>query len=131
MSVIDAALKDAQDPTSDTAVRLRVMTARHTADDLQALANELLENIDRVYLDKVKSLVPDKANHEKADDLVRLMRAELQEAGFQQTSAQLLEELRSALPAEIRDELSDNALNGLLEDAINEVSLSLHGMDAQ
>ena len=131
LSVIEAALKGVQDTTRDTAVRLHVMTALHTTDDLQALANEILENIDRVYLDKVKSLASGKVNEGKANDLLRLMRAELQEAGFQQASAQVLEELRSALPAEIRDELLDDALDGLLEDAINEVSLSLHGIDTQ
>ena len=104
--LIDTALKDAQDPMRDTAVRLRVVTTRHTADDLHALANELLENIDRVFIDKVKSLAPDKPTDDKADDLVRLMREELQEAGFQQASAEVFDELRSALPADIRDALS-------------------------
>lgn len=131
LHLIDTALKDAQDPVRDTAVRLRIVTARHTADDLHALANELLENIDRVFIDKVKSLAPDKPTGDKADDLLRLMREELQEAGFQQASAEVLEELRSALPADIRDALSKDMLDELLEDAINEVSLSLHGGDAQ
>lgn len=131
LQVIDNALKGAQDPVRDTAVRLRVLTARHTTDDLHALANELLESIDRVFIDKVKSFAPDKPTDDNADDLVRLMREELQEAGFQQANAQMLEELRIALPADIRDALSEDALDELLEDAIAEVSLSLHGMDAQ
>jgi exonuclease SbcD len=131
LHLIDTALKDAQDPVRDTAVRLRVVTARHTADDLHALANELLENIDRVFIDKVKSLAPDRPTDDKADDLLRLMREELQEAGFQQASAEVLEELRSALPADIRDVLSEDMLGELLKDAINEVSLSLHGGDTQ
>jgi DNA repair exonuclease SbcCD nuclease subunit len=131
LQVVDNALRDAQDPVRDTAVRLRVVTARHTADDLHALANELLENIDRVYIDKVKSLAPNKQVDDKADDLVRLMHKELREAGFQQASKEALEELRNALPSDIRDELSEDALDELLEDAINEVSLSLHGLDAQ
>lgn len=131
LHLIDTALKDAQDSVRDTAVRLRVVTARHTADDLRALANELLENIDRVFIDKVKSLAPEKPTGDKADDLLRLMREELQEAGFQKASAEVLEELRSALPADIRDELSEDLLDEFLEDAINEVSLSLHGGDPQ
>lgn len=129
--LIDTALKDAQDPVRDTAVRLRIVTARHTADDLHALANELLESIDRVFIDKVKSLAPDTPTDDKADDLLRLMREELKEAGFQQASSDVLEEFRSALPAEIRDALSEDMLDELLEDAINEVSLSLHGGDTQ
>jgi DNA repair exonuclease SbcCD nuclease subunit len=131
LHLIGATLKDAQDPVRDTAVRLRVTTERHTADDLQALATELLENIDRVFVDKVKPLAPDQPADGKVDDLVRLMREELREAGFQQASSEVLEELRSALPANIRDELSEDALGELLEDAINEVSLSLHGVDAK
>lgn len=131
LHLIDTALKDAQDPVRDTAVRLRVVTARHTADDLCALANELLENIDRVFIDKVKSVAPDKPTDDKADDLVRLMREELQEAGFQKASTEVLEELRNALPADIRDALSEDMLDEFLEDAINEVSLSLHGRDTQ
>lgn len=131
LQVIDSALNDARNPVCDTAVRLHVVTARHTADDLQALANELLENIDNVFIDKVKSHAPKKPTDDKADDLVQLMREELQEAGFQQASAQLLEELGNALPADIRDALSGDVLDELLEDAINEVSVSLHGLDAQ
>lgn len=131
LHLIGTALKDAQNPMCDTAVRLRVTTERHTADDLQAFATELLENIDRVFVDKVKSLAPDLPADGKVDDLVRLMREELREAGFQQASSEVLGELRSALPADIRDELSEDALGELLEDAINEVSLSLHGVDAK
>lgn len=131
LNLIDTALKDAQDPVRDTAVRLRVVTVRHTAEELRALANELLESIDRVFIDKVKSLAPEKPTDNKADDLLRLMREELQEAGFQQASAEVLEELRSALPADIRDALSEDILGELLEDAINEVSLSVHAGGAQ
>jgi exonuclease SbcD len=131
LQVLDDALREAQHPACDTAVRLRIVTARRTADDLQAFANELLEAIDRVFIDKVKTRAPKKLSDDNTDDLVRLMREELQEAGFQQAGAQMLEEVRSALPADIRDELSEDALGQLLEDAINEVSVSLHGMDAK
>ncbi|WP_458790435.1 metallophosphoesterase family protein [Yoonia sp. MH D7] len=128
---LDAAFKNAQHPTCDTAARLIVTTRRHTGDEVQALADELLENIDRVYLDKVKTAPPRQENQDEADDLLRLMRAELQEIGFMQASKQVLDELRAALPAAIRDELSEDALGDLLEEALHEVSLSLHGMDAQ
>ncbi len=131
LQALDAALKDAHNPVSDTAVRLLVTTVRHTADDVQALASELLESIDRVYLDKVKLLAPERPNDEEADDLLRLMREELLEAGFVQASAQVLDDLRNALPDKIRDELSNDALGDLLEEAMQDVSLSLHGMEAQ
>lgn len=123
---IQSHLTNAQHPTQDTAMRLTVTSARHTADDMQALAVELLEDIDRVYLDKVKSAAIAKPAQDKSDDLLRLMHLEMAQAGFQQASAQLLDELRMALPAEIRDELSEASLDALLQDAINEVSLSLH-----
>lgn len=131
LQVIDRSLREAQAPFCDTAVRLRVITARYSPDDIHALAIELLESIDRVFIDKVKSLVPAKATNDNADDLVRLMRQEFQEPGFQQASAQMIDELRSSLPAETRDVLSEDVLDELLEDAINEVSMSLHGVEAQ
>ena len=131
LDLLGAALKDAQDPVRDTAARLQVITTRYTAEDLRALANEILESIDRVFIDKIKSSPPRRSNSDKADDLSRLMREELQKPGFQQASAELLDELRSTLPADIRDALPADALAELLEEAITEVSFSLHGMDAQ
>lgn len=131
LDLIGAALKDTQDPVRDTAVRLQVITTRYTAEDLRALATEMLESIDRVFIDKVKSSPPQKPNSDKADDLSRLMRDELQEAGFLHASSEMLDELRSTLPASIRDALPADALAELLEEAINEVSFSLHGIDAQ
>jgi exonuclease SbcD len=131
LDLIGVALKDAQDPVRDTAARLQVITTRYTAEDLRALANEILESIDRVFIDKIKSSPPRRSNSDKADDLSRLMREELQKPGFQQASADLLDELRSTLPADIRDALPADALAELLEEAITEVSFSLHGVDAQ
>lgn len=130
LDLVGAALKDAQDPARDTAVRLQVITTGYTAEDLCALATEILESIDRVFIDKVKSTPPQNPNSGKADDLSRLMRDELQEAGFLQASSEILDELRSTLPASIRDALPADELAELLEEAINEVSFSLHGMDA-
>ncbi len=131
LDVIGAALKDAQDSVHVTAARLQVITARHTAEDIHALATELLEGIDRVFLDKVKASPPPNLNNDHVDDLSRLMREEAQEAGFQQASAEVLEELRGVLPPTVRDVLSADVLTELLDDAINEVSLSLHGMDVE
>ena len=120
-----------QHPEHDTAVRLRVTTGHHTTEELTSLADEVLENIDRVYLDKIKVAPPELQDTSKADDLVRLMREELNEPGFQLASKQALEELRAVLPREIADELTEEALDALLEEAINEVTLSLHAGAAE
>ncbi|MEO9896281.1 MAG: DNA repair exonuclease [Paracoccaceae bacterium] len=127
LNKIDAALKAAQDPLFITAVRLQVTTARYTVDDLQALATELLESIDDVFLDKIKVLPPKNLTGDKVNDLARLMRAEVQEDGFRNAGAEMLDDLRNALPPSIRDELTEESLTELL----NEVSLSLHALDPQ
>ncbi|MGB3247518.1 MAG: DNA repair exonuclease [Sulfitobacter sp.] len=128
---LDDALKSAEHPDSDTVVRLRAVTHRYTVDDLAALASELLESMDRVYLDKVKVVAPAMPGETQSDDLLRLMRDELLEPGFQRASAQVLEEMRAVLPADVRDELSDAALDDLLAEAISEVSLLLHAGGAE
>lgn len=129
LHLLESALNSARDPVRDTAVRLEVTTSRHTADDLQALAEELLENIDGVFVDKIKTQVPRQASNSEADDLTRLMRQEFSEAGFQQASKDILADLRSALPADMRDVICEAELDSLLEEAINEVALTLHGVD--
>lgn len=131
LSTLRSALQGAQHPEHQTAVRLQVTTGHHTADMLTALANELLDNIERVYVDKVKVAAPKQQVDAKADDLVRLMRAELNEPGFQLAAEEILEELRNALPREIADELTEDALDDLLEEAIAEVTLSLHSGAAE
>ncbi|WP_286201061.1 DNA repair exonuclease [Labrenzia sp. 5N] len=131
LSTLRSALQGAQHPEHHTAVRLQVTTGHHTADMLTAFANELLDNIERVYVDKVKVAAPKQQVDAKADDLVRLMRAELTEPGFQLAAEEILEELRNTLPREIVDELSEDPLDDLLEEAIAEVTLSLHSGAAE
>ncbi len=131
LSTLRSALQGAQHPEHHTAVRLQVTTGHHTADMLTALASELLDNIERVYVDKVKVAAPKQQVDAKADDLVRLMRAELTEPGFQLAAEEILAELRNALPREIADELAEDALDDLLEEAIAEVTLSLHSGAAE
>jgi exonuclease SbcD len=84
-----------------------------------------------VFIDKVKTQLPKMPTDDTPDDLVRLMREEFQESGFKKASAQIIDDLRGALPASARDALSEVELDELLADAINEVSVSLHGEDAQ
>lgn len=131
LSVLRTGLQGMQHPEDVTAVRLRLITGHHTTEVLTSLTNEILENIDRVFLDKVKVVVPQWHADAKADDLLRLMREELHEPSFQFASKQILEELRTVLPREIADELAEEALNELLEEAINAVTLSLHAGTAQ
>jgi DNA repair exonuclease SbcCD nuclease subunit len=121
-----AEFESVRDPEHHTIVRLQVTTGHHTAEVLMALANEVLENIDHVFIDKITVITPTQQVGSKADDLGRLMRKELNEPGFQLASKEILEELRNVLPREITNELDEEALSDLLEDAINEVTLSLH-----
>lgn len=110
----------------DVAVRLHVTSDRYGAELVTELATEVLDSIDGVFLDKVKSVPPTRQPGTKTDDLVRLMREELVEEGFRQAALQQLEELRLAMPSEITDELDGDSLDALLEEAIAEVSLTLH-----
>ena len=115
-----------QVPGRDMAVRLQVTSDRHGADLVTELATEMLDSIDGVFLDKVKCApLPSKLGAE-TDDLFRLMQDELVEEGFRQAAIQELEELRLAMPSEIMDELNQDSLDALLEEAIAEVSLTLH-----
>lgn len=115
-----------QVPGRDMAVRLSATSDRHGADLVRELATEVLDSIDGVFLDKVKCAPSPGKTGAGADDLVRLMRDELAEEGFRQAALQELEELRLAMPSEIMDELDDDNLDALLEEAIAEVSLTLH-----
>jgi DNA repair exonuclease SbcCD nuclease subunit len=127
---IEAALLGAKDPDRITAVRLCVTTARHTSDDLHALATELLDGINGVYIDKVKFIAPRVPLGAETNDLTRLMQASLQEDGVQQASKQVLAELRKVLPSDLQDELAPDLLDELLQDAITQVTLTLHEGDA-
>lgn len=115
----------------DMAVRLHVTSDRHGTELVAELAAEVLESIDGVFLDKVKSTPPPRRTEAETDDLIRLMLDELAEEGFRQAALQQLEELRLALPSEIMGELDEGGLDALLEEAIAEVSLNLHAGTSQ
>jgi len=119
------ALLSAQEPGRDMAVRLHVTSDRHRTELVTELVAEVLDSIDRVFLDKVKTAPLPRKPGAEPDDLVRLMQDELAEEGFRQAALQQLEELRFALPSEIADELDEDGLDALLEEAIAEVSLTL------
>lgn len=119
------ALLEVQVSGCDMAVRLIVTSDRYTAELVTELAAEVLDNIEGVFLDKVKSSPPPGTLGVETDDLVRLMRGQLVEEGFRQAALEQLEQLRMALPPEIMDDLDEDNLDTLLDEAIAEVSLSL------
>ena len=131
MRCLREALIAVQRQGQSVAVRLHVTSHQYGAEMVAVLAGEVLEQIDGVYLDKVKSALPAEDRVAETDDFMRLMRAEIAEDGFRQVAAQQLEELRLALPREIADALDPGELDALLEDALAEVSLTLHGESAQ
>ena len=125
-----AALRQAHVPGRDTAVRLEITTAHHGRDLLTELAQEVLEDLTGLYLDKVKLHRPARALEAANDELMRLMQAEIAAPGFRQTALEQLEELRDALPPAIATELAPEALEALLQEALEEVTLALHAEGA-
>ncbi len=121
-----AGLQSVQDPERLVTVRLQVVTNQYPTDLLTSLAQEELEGIDRVYLDKVKSVSPKSDDNSKTDDLIRLMREEMNKPGLEHAGQKILDELRDVLPHNITNELDASALEEFYEEAIHEVSLSLH-----
>lgn len=119
-------LSNVRDPDRETAVRLSVTSDQYATSLLTELVEEVLDDIDGVFLDKVKSVQLPQKPGEEAYDIVRLMKEELTEEGFRQAALDQLEELRDVLPLEIKYELDENELDMLLEEAITEVALNLH-----
>ena len=119
-------LQAARVPGCRMAVRLQVISDRFGSDVVAELAAEVLDGFDGVFLDKVKCIPSPRKPGAETDDLARLMREELQEPGFRLSAAEQLEDLRVALPTEIADELDQTSFDALLEEAIAEVSRSLH-----
>lgn len=110
----------------DVAVRLNVISDRYGPEIIGELAAELLENIEGVYLDKIKSSPPQSATTAETDDLIRLMREEISQDSFRQAALEQLEELRHVMPHELNDELEEDELDELLADAIAEIGQRLH-----
>ncbi len=124
-------LMTTQVPGRDVAVRLNTTSDRYGTELVTELASEVLDSINGVFLDKVKSAPSVSQVSPETDDLVRLMQVEFSEDGFRQAALQQLEELRLAMPSEITDEVAEERLDALLEDAIAEVSLTLHAGTSQ
>ena len=130
LRTLRAAMEAAQQPGRDVALRLSVTSTRHDTATARALAEEVLDGVAGVYLDKLHVARPALDATEDVDDLLRLMRVEIAEAGFREEALLALEDLRLALPAEIAATLDAAALDDLLSDALDEVALTLHGQGA-
>ena len=124
-------LSNAKDTERDIAVRLSIISDKYAQASLVELVEEELETIDGVFLDRLKLLPLPQLPGAESDDLVRLMKQEIKEEGFRQLAIEQLKELRDALPSEISDELDEGELDILLEEAITEVTMSLHTGVAQ
>lgn len=123
------ALQDARDDARLVAVRLEASGSAAEIGDpamLEAQAREVAEAVEGVFVDRLRlrptaRALPDDA----AEDLVALMRRDAATAGFRDEARDVLADLREALPAEIRDVLDDDTLDGLIESGIDTMALRL------
>lgn len=115
-----------QEPGRDTALRLHVLSGHFGAEELQALAAEVLESVEGVHLDKLRVAPPRRQSDAGVDDLVRLMREELRAPGLRLAAQQILEDLRAVLPREVADTLGEDALDDLLDEAVDAVAIAQH-----
>jgi len=115
---IREALRAAYRPGVDLAVRLRVATDHLTSEDVQSMAEVALEDLPGVFLDKIV-LTSAMKSEAPSGDLARFMREEIGSDAFAMAKAQVLQEMRDALPRDLRDVLDNEDM--LLEDAIADV----------
>lgn len=127
LAALRGALSGAAVPGRDIALRLRAATARLGTEEVKALAEEVLAEVDGMFLDKVAAAPPPQPPGAETDDLLRLMRREMAEEGLRHAARDQIEELARALPAEIRGALEEADLDALFEDALAEVAQALHG----
>lgn len=117
----------------DVALRLIVTTNTYPGEVLKELALEIQEQLDTVYIEKIKTTLPRREPTEEADDLIRLMREQLSTPGVRQNASDTMRLFRDTLPPEIRNAFPDSdephfddVLNELLEEAIKEVTVTVH-----
>ncbi len=93
---------------------------------LEAQAREAAEAVAGVFVDRVRLRPVARAlDAEAAGDLATLMRTDAATPGFRDEVQAQLEELRGALPAEIRDVLGDDRLDELIEAGVEKMALRL------
>jgi len=117
----------------DVALRLVVTTNTYPSEVLTELARGIQDQLDGVYIEKINTTLPRREPTEEADDLIRLMREQLSTPGVRQNASDTIELFRDILPPEIRsafpatdDPQFDDLLNELLEEAIKEVTVTVH-----
>ena len=125
-TLVQTTLAALAEPGRDMAVRLRAATSRYPSADLMALALEAADGLDGVYIDKVKSVPPREAMTPEADDLLRLMLADLHEPAIAAAAAEIVEEMAAAMPSELREDIRGLDLDALVREAVEEVHLQLH-----
>jgi len=93
---------------------------------LEAQAREAAEALSGVFVDRLKlrPAVP-ASDAEAADDLATLMRSDAATPGFRHAVQAELEQLRAALPNEIRDVLGDDRLEELIDAGVETMALRL------
>lgn len=93
---------------------------------LEAQAREAAEAVAGVFVDRVRPRPATRElDAEAAEDLASLMCADADTPGFRDEVLVQLEELRAALPAEIRDVLADERIDELIEVGVETMALRL------
>ncbi|MEO0486466.1 MAG: metallophosphoesterase [Pseudomonadota bacterium] len=110
-----------------TALRLMVKTSAFGEDELSAIAQELLEDHPSLHLDRVRVAPPAGTDAPEADDLMRLMRAEIASPAFELARDTALADLRDALPREARDALQADDAEALVAEALQLVRQRMRG----
>ncbi|MEM7530164.1 MAG: DNA repair exonuclease [Pseudomonadota bacterium] len=107
------------------AVRLIAATERFPEHALLDMAAEVLEDIDGVFIDKVRAAPPAGRLDPAIDDFVRLMREEMCRSAVRAAAEQIVRDIRAVLPADLQDDLATTDLDDLREDALAEVHLEI------
>jgi hypothetical protein len=93
---------------------------------MEAQAREAAEAVTGVFVDRVRLRPAARAlDMEAADDLASLMLTDAATPGFRDEVQAQLEELRAALPTEIRDVLEDDRLDDLIAAGVETMALRL------
>lgn len=114
-----------QQTRQDVAVRIFAATERFPQDALFAVASEVSEDLDGIFIDKVKPVPPPDRLDPAVDDFVRLMMEEMNEPAVRTAAAQIVDDIRSVLPSDLQKDLVEADLEELLGEALAEVHLEL------
>lgn len=125
MDTLTEHLRALQIDSQDVALRLIVIADHYASSTMTDLVEECLENIQGVYLDKLKMRSFALSEVDSSDELLSLMLEEYSSEAFALSSSQVVKELSDVLPAQIRSELDETQYEELLAEALQEVSARL------